>query len=121
MVTGYFFFVLGFCFLLVHEMDAIRAREWKIFPILNAMGDEAGYRAFTALHVLIYALLLWGLFADGGVNQGLIIGLDIFFIVHVFLHLIFYNHPENRFRSVFSYVLIFGAGIFGTIDLLFML
>ena len=120
-MAEYFFFVLGFCFLLAHEMDAIRAKEWKIFPVLKKLGDEAGYRAFTALHVPIYALLLWGLLADGGVNRGLIIGLDVFFIVHVFLHLIFYNHPENRFRSVFSYVLIFGAGIFGVLDLLLML
>lgn len=106
---------------MAHEMDAVRAKEWKIFPILNGLGDEAGYRVFTALHVPIYALLLWGLFADGGVNRGLIVVLDVFFIVHVFLHLIFYNHPENRFRSVFSYVLIFGAGIFGVLDLLLML
>jgi hypothetical protein len=120
-VEGYFFFVLGFCFLLAHEMDAIKAKEWKIFPVLNKMEEEAGYRAFTALHIPIYAFLLWGLFADGGATVGLVVGLDVFFIVHVFLHLIFYNHPENRFRSVFSYVLIFGAGMFGAVDLLLML
>lgn len=41
-MTDYFFFVLGFCFLLAHEMDAVRAKEWKIFPVLKKLGDEAG-------------------------------------------------------------------------------
>ena len=85
--------------------------------MLSKMGDEAGYVAFTALHVPLYVLLLWGLYG-GGVNRGLIFGLDVFFIVHVILHLVFYNHPENRFRSVFSYALIVGAGLFGTLDLM---
>ncbi len=119
-MTGHLFFVLGFSFLLAHEMDAIRVREWKIFPVLNRMGDEAGCFAFTALHIPIYAFLLWGLYGNGGVNRGLIVALDVFFLVHVLLHLIFYNHPENRFRSVFSYALIFGAGLFGAVDLLLM-
>lgn len=112
------FFLLGFCFLLAHEMDAIRAKEWKMFPGLSGMSDETGYLVFTALHIPVYALLIWGLYGNGGVNRGLILGLDIFFIVHVFLHVIFYSHPENHFRSFFSYVLIFGAGVFGAADLL---
>ncbi|MGH3144645.1 MAG: DUF6713 family protein, partial [Rubrobacter sp.] len=51
------FFLLGFCFLLVHEMDAIRCKEWRVFPVTSRMADEAGYVAFTALHVPLYALL----------------------------------------------------------------
>ncbi len=119
-MSNHLFFLLGFCLLLAHEMDAIRVKEWKIFPIFNRMKDESGYIAFTALHVPAYALLLLGL-VGGGASRGLIIGLDVFFIVHVILHLVFYSHPENRFRSPFSYVLIFGAGVFGALDLLLML
>ena len=85
MVPDHFFFILGFCFLLVHEMDAIRAKEWKIFPVLSKMGDDAGYVAFTALHVSIYAALLWGICGNEDTSRGLIFGLDLFFIVHVFL------------------------------------
>lgn len=118
-MTDHLFFLLGFCFLLVHEMDAIRLREWKIFPVLSGMRDETGYVVFTALHVPIYALSFWGIFGGDGVSRGSIVGLDLFFIVHVLLHLIFYNHPENRFRSLFSYTLIGGAGMFGGADLLF--
>lgn len=111
------FFLLGFSLLLVHEMDAIRCKEWRVFPVTSRMGEEAGYVAFTALHVPLYALLLWGLLG-GGVNRGLIFGLDAFFVVHVVLHLSFIRHPEYRFRSVFSWALILGAGACGAADLL---
>ena len=83
------------------------------------MGDEAGHRAFTALHVPIYTLLLSGL--HGGANQGLIVGLDAYFVVHVLLYLLLIDHPEYRFRSAFSWALILGAGLFGVIDLLLIL
>ena len=43
------------------------------------------YLGFAALHVPLYALLLWGLFAGGDANRGLIVGLDVFFVVHTFL------------------------------------
>ncbi len=112
------FFLLGFCFLLVHEMDAIRCKEWKLFPVTSKMGDEVGYVTFTILHVPLYAVLLWGLFGGDGVNSGLLVGLDAFFVVHAALHLLFIRHPEYRFRSAFSWTLILGAGVFGVIDLL---
>ncbi|MGF1470472.1 MAG: DUF6713 family protein [Rubrobacteraceae bacterium] len=115
----HFFFFLGLSLLLAHEMDAVRVREWKIFPMLNNLRDEAGYVVFTALHVPIYVLLLWGLSGAGSVSRGLVFGLDVFFVVHAILHLVFHNHPENRFRSAFSYALIFGAGLSGVADLLF--
>ena len=115
------FFALGFALLLVHEMDAVRLGEWKIFPWLSGMGEEAGYRAFTALHVPLYVLLLFGLLGGDGVGRALIVGLDAFFVVHVVLHWVYRNQPENRFGSAFSWVLILGAGACGTADLLFSL
>ena len=103
-------FLLGLCFLLVHEMDAIRCKEWRVFPFTSRMDDEAGYVVFTSLHIPLYALLLWGLYGDTGLSRGLILGLDAFFVVHVVLHVLFVNHPEYRFRSAFSWLLILGAG-----------
>lgn len=120
-MSSHLFFFLGFSFLLAHEMDAVRCQEWRILPILRGMGEEAGYLAFTLLHVPLYALLLWLLFGDGDANQGLIVGLDIFFIVHLFLHLLLRNLPDNRFGSTFSWTLIIGAGMFGAFDLLMIL
>lgn len=46
------------------------------------------------------------------------IGLDCFFVVHSLLHILLRNHPKNEFRSRLSWVLILGAAIAGSIDLL---
>jgi len=114
------FFLLGFCFLLVHEMDAVRCQEWRIVFGLNRMGEQAGYHAFTALHVPLYAVLLWGLFESGDLNRGLVVGLDLFLVAHLALHVLLRNLAENLFRSAFSWAVILGAGLCGAIDLLLL-
>lgn len=117
------FFVLGFCCLLVHEMDAIRLKEWKILPILSRLDDRSGYLAFVSLHLPLYVVLLWGLSGGDGINRGLIVFLDAFFVVHVVLHLLFHrllflDRPDDRRMSALSWALVWGAGAFGAIDLL---
>ena len=119
------FFVLGFCFLLAHEMDAIRLKEWRILPVLSRLDDRAGYLAFVSLHVPVYAVLLLGLFGGDGANRSLILVLDVFFIVHVVLHLrfhrlLFFDRPDDPRMAALSWALIWGAGACGVIDLLLM-
>ena len=115
----YMFFYIGFSLLLIHEMDAIRQREWKLFIFLSSLREETAYVVFTALHIPLYIVLFWGLFGDGsGINDGLVIALDCFLIIHVFLHLLFIRHKDYQFTSVFSWVLILGAGIAGALDLI---
>ena len=116
-MAQHLFFAIAFSCLLTHEMDAIRLREWKIFPILTALPDEQGYTVFTALHVPLYGLLLWALLSPDA-SAPVINGLDIFCIVHVGLHMIFRNHRHNQFQSWFSWALILGAGLAGAVDLL---
>lgn len=120
-MADHLFFLLGFCLLLTHEMDAIRCKEWRIFPITSRMDSDAGYRAFTAFHVPLFALLLWELFGGERIDARWILGLNIFFMFHAFLHVIFLRHPENLFRSAFSWILIAGAGVCGALDLVLAL
>lgn len=115
----HFFFFVALSFILTHEMDAIKQHEWRIFPLTFWLDETLGYFVFTALHVPLYVLLFWSLYAIDGLNLGLIRGLDIFFIIHVFLHIIFLRHPKNEFKSLFSWVIILGAGIAGLVDLVF--
>jgi hypothetical protein len=65
----------------------------------------------------LYLLLLWYLYTPDGLNQSLIRGLNIFFVVHLFLHLAYLRHPQNEFKSALSWLLIVGAALTGAIDL----
>jgi hypothetical protein len=113
------FFYLALCFILTHEMDAVRLKEWRMLPFLSRLNENTGYVVFTALHVPLYLLLLLGLFRDmdDGINRALVVGLDSFLVIHIFLHILLMRHDFNQFKSLFSWVLILGAGIFGLLDL----
>ena len=115
-----FFFWIGLSTLLVHEMDAIRLNEWRILPFLSYLDDQRGFIVFTLAHIPLYAFLLTGLssgVASGG-KSTLMLSLDWFMIVHVGLHFLLRNLPRNEFKSVFSWVIIIGAGVAGGIDLI---
>lgn len=117
----YLFFLVAFSLLLAHEMDAVRRHEWQMFPGLARISDDRlGYALFTALHVPLYVLILLGLVGgDGAISRAMVIGIDLFCMLHVVLHIIFGNHPRNQFHGWFSRTLIWGAGIAGGVDLLF--
>ena len=110
------FFYIGLSFILTHEMDAIRVKEWKMFPFLATLEEETAYLVFTGLHIPLYLLLFWGLVSDS--SRVVITGLSTFFVIHLGLHILFIKHKDNRFKSVFSWILIVGCGISGALDLL---
>ena len=110
------FFYLALAFILLHEMDAVRCREWRIFPGLSYLNDTWGLRLFLWAHIPLYFFLLVPLGQTD--PNGLIYGLNIFFIVHVGLHLLFLLHPKNEFKDILSWSIILGAGLFGAIDLI---
>jgi hypothetical protein len=117
----HFFFWLGLAFILTHEMDAIRLHEWRMFPLTFFLPDQTGYLVFTGVHVPLYFVLFYYLFPTGNttLNESLVRGLDVFFMVHVFLHIAFLWHPKNEFKSAFSWIIIIGAGLGGFVDLFY--
>ncbi len=117
MIDHMFFFV-GLSLILTHELDAIKQQEWRIFPLTAWFNDTIGYLVFTTLHIPLFLWLLWGLSRAGGLSRPFIQGWDIFFLVHVVLHVLFLRHPKNQFTSAFSWILILGAGVAGALDLL---
>jgi L-cystine uptake protein TcyP (sodium:dicarboxylate symporter family) len=100
----------------MHEMDAIRCKEWRIFPGLSLLNDLWGYRFFMLAHIPLFLFLFLGLSQTE--NSRLIFGLDVFFIIHVGLHLLFLLHKKNEFKDWISWTIIVMAGVFGLLDIL---
>ncbi len=117
-MNEHYFFFIGFVLILIHEMDAVRLQEWKMFPILSKLKDSTGYLVFTFLHIPLYGFLFCGLWVNQIYTTYYILGLDFFFIIHIGLHLLLNKHKENQFKSLFSWSLILLPGFFGLLDLI---
>lgn len=109
-----FFVVVSFLF--VHELDAIRQREWRFFFAPVTISDESAYRIFAALHAPLFVVIL--VYVESSAFQ---IAIDAFAIVHGLLHLGLRNHPRIAFDSWFSRFWIFGGSLLGVLHLLLVL
>jgi hypothetical protein len=106
-------YVLALCFLVAHELDAIDQHEWRFF--FRFLDDRAGYRLFTTLHVPLLAIILWNI-----QSRPFQIGMDVFLIVHLGLHILLRNHRLIEFKSWYSWVWIVGAAVLGAVHLVTM-
>lgn len=113
----YLFFYIGLAFIIMHEMDAVRCKEWRIFPGLYLLNDILGYKIFMLVHVPLFFFLFYFLNRNE-LNKELIYGLDIFFIIHFALHLLFLRHRKNEFKDWISWSIISCAALSGLVDLL---
>ncbi|MGE7836473.1 DUF6713 family protein [Viridibacillus arvi] len=112
-------FLLNLSMFLLHEMDAIRRSEWRLFIVLKDMEDSKAYKVFTFIHLFLYVIILSLLFSE---YQTIVFWfLDIFFIIHAILHLFFEKHPRNGFKNTFSRLIIYPMGILAVIHLLFLI
>ncbi|MBD2769515.1 hypothetical protein IC235_16630 [Hymenobacter sp. BT664] len=109
-------FFLGFSLLLLHEMDAVRCREWRIFPGLSGLSDAWGKRLFFLVHIPIYYFMLVALAGEAS-RPGFIRGMSLFMLVHGGLHLLFLWHPQNEFTDRGSWSIIAGAAAAGALEL----
>lgn len=113
------FFYSGLSLLTLHEMDAIRCREWRIFPGLSLLSDKLGLMVFVFAHVPIFFITYWQLTHCRDL-QSFITNFDVFMVVHVGLHILFIQHKKlrnNEFKDWISWIIIAGAGGCGVPDL----
>lgn len=108
-------FIVNLSLLLVHEMDAVRNREWRMFAVLKNMADEKACRVFILAHIPLYIAVLLMLMSPA--QQILFYTLDIFLIFHTAIHFGFRQHKNNAFTSVFSKMLIYGMGVVSVVHL----
>lgn len=113
-----FFFLLATGFMASHELDAVRCKEWEIFPGLALLESATGRVVFIGLHVPLFALLFWGIALTGSdPTSSFRFGFNLFCLVHLVAHLAFLAHRKNMFRGVLSWFLIGGAAVAASIDL----
>jgi hypothetical protein len=115
-MTENILFNLGYLFIVIDEMDAIRCKEWRIFPGLNLLSDKLGFTIFLFSHIPIFGLLFLEL-ANNPNSKNLIIYLEVFFIANLLLHLIYLRNPNNLFKDYISWTFIIATALFGIIDL----
>ncbi len=107
----------AFSLLLVHEMDAIQAKEWKIFLVLKDMTDELACKVFTGMHVPLYAGVLYVLLRGGAAGHALQIIIDVFLAGHAVIHFAFGNHVDNGFQSLYSKTIIYSMAALALLHL----
>ena len=107
-------FLVNVSLFIVHELDAIQQHEWRFF--LPGVDDQAGYRIFTALHVVLFAAIFWSL-----PFRPFQIGFDVFLLIHAALHWFLRHHPKVTFNNGFSRLWIFGAVPFSLLHLALIL
>lgn len=108
------FFIAGLALLFLHEMDAVRCHEWRIFPGLALLPEKTGFLLFMVLHIPLFMLVVSEL--DSFLFRR---GFDLFLMVHLGLHLAFLPHPKNEFKDRLSWAIIIGAATCGAVDFLF--
>lgn len=96
-------------------MDAIRCREWRIFPGLTYLNDKTGFIVFVLLHIPLFYWLMSEIQLS---SEKFRMGFDYFLIAHFILHLLFLRHKKNEFKDRVSWIIITGAGLSGFLDLI---
>lgn len=116
-MSEHFFFYLGLSFLTLHEMDAIRCKEWRIFPGLSLLSDKIGQVLFVFAHLPLFYFIFWQLTHSQDI-EAFMKGFNIFMIVHLLLHILFLKHKNNEFKDWISWSVIIGSSLCGIIDLM---
>lgn len=105
--------------LFLHEMDAVKNAEWKMFAVLKDMDENRAYRVFSLLHLPLYAALLCIILFVSRTIAFYIA--DIFLIMHTVLHLLFEKHPQNGLKNAYSRSIIYTMGALAALQLAIVL
>jgi hypothetical protein len=98
-------------------MDAVRCKEWSIFPGLSMLSDKLGHIFFVFAHIPLF-FFIYRQLTHSENTDAFRKGLDIFMIVHLLLHILFLKHKKNEFKDWISWSIIIGAGVCGLVDLI---
>jgi len=108
-------FSINISLLFVHEMDAVKNKEWKMFIVLKDLKESMAYAVFTLIHLPLYTILIFLLLRAQ--YQMCFYIVDGFLILHLLLHIFFERNPANGLRGKMSRVIIYAMGILSIIHI----
>lgn len=107
-------FAIALSLLIGHELDAVVHQEWRLLPLLALMPDETARLVFIALHVPLFAIIIWLTgHPSPGVARTSQFAIDGFLVVHAGLHFALSDHALYLFEPPLSGLLIYGGGLAG--------
>jgi hypothetical protein len=107
--------------LLLHEMDAIDKKEWRLLFVLRRLPDDGALRWFIVLHLPLFVALMALIAASESATVRWIEGgVDAFLIVHAGLHEQLGSRGEIAFANAFSRSLIWLAAGLGALHLVYL-
>jgi hypothetical protein len=113
-----YLFIMNISLLILHEMDAIRRKEWKLFVVLKNMNEERGYLVFSLLHLPLCFLILYFIMNNSGpYYRTFTLVVNIFLVFHGGIHLLFRNKSGNEFSGVYSYMMILFMSLIAALQL----
>lgn len=106
--------LLGLATLATHELDAMTQHEWRLLYVLRAMHEDLARQVFVALHIPLFALLIWlTSHPHSQIREYSRAALAAFLVIHVGLHARLSDHALYTFHSPMSVAVIWGAGACG--------
>ncbi len=118
MIKNYLF-IFNISLLILHEMDAIRRKEWKLFMVLKDMKEETGYLVFSLLHLPLCFIILYFIMNSGGqYYHNFTLVINGFLIFHGGIHLLFRKKSANEFSGVYSNAIIFLMSVIAALQLI---
>lgn len=107
-----FLFSLCFALALAHQLDAVRARVWRVLPGLNGLSEEAARTLFVALHIPVLLIVFECAFPaeDDSFLRMLIALLGP---LNFGLHRLLDEHPYYDFNGVVSQGLVIAYAAVG--------
>ena len=115
-------FIAGISFLLLHEMDAVDKKEWRLLVGLRRLPEEGALKWFVLLHLPLCVALLVLVAADSSTAvRWILIGVDGFMLVHAGLHERLSSRGGQAFANAFSRTLIWSAAGFGAVHIAYVL
>ena len=80
------------------------------------LSDKWGFIIFIVAHIPLLVILFIAL-NNNQDNSVLIYYLEIFFIAHLALHIIYLKNLKNEFKDLISWTFIVGPALFGLLDI----